>query len=261
MGDQENTLYEWPDYYDWTSTGIEDDIVYYTELAREQEGSVLELGCGTGRCTLAIARENISIVGIDRSKEMLKSAREKAKAMELEEKIQWIEADMREFQVPNRTFSLIICPYRSFQHLLTVGDQLKTLRQIRQHLEDGGIFAFNIFYPHLDQLVDQNGKYQSRGSFEIPGSDETIEIYDYTEVDPFSQLLHVNRYMERYEANGKMIERIKTRFTIRYTFPTELQHLLAVYGFRIRNMYGNFDRSPFGPDSTEMIVEAVKMIR
>lgn len=71
--------YDWPDYYDWTSTGLDHDITYYTELAKQQGGPVLELGCGTGRCTLAIAREGIPVVGLDLSEPMLKRAEKRLK--------------------------------------------------------------------------------------------------------------------------------------------------------------------------------------
>ncbi|WP_052807299.1 class I SAM-dependent methyltransferase [Risungbinella massiliensis] len=262
MQEKNNSMYNWPHYYDWTSTGMENDTCYYTELAKLHKGPVLELGCGTGRISLAIARESISLVGIDFSAQMLQSARKKAKAMALAGRTQWIEADMADFHVPNnRTFPLIISPYRSFQHLLKVEDQLRTLRQVRKHLRQDGVFAFHLFSPNMEQLLDLNRSYQFRGNYEVPGSYETVDVYDYTELDSFRQLLHVTRYYERFEETGKMIERVKSDFSIRYTFPTELRHLLAVNGFRIQNMYGDFDGTPFHEESEEMVIEAVLLVR
>lgn len=258
---KENTIYDWPDYYDWTSTGLDDDVLYYKNLVLENKGPVLELGCGTGRCAVQIAKEKLSVVGVDKSPHMLEVAKKKAKQMGLAGYMEWVESDMTTFHVPKRTFPIIISPYRSFQHLLTVADQLRTLRQVRNHLRDGGVFAFNIVSPNIEQLVSLHGQYQHRGTFPIPGTHDTVDVYDYTELNSFSQLVHVQRYYERFDQHGKMLERIKTVFTIRYTFPAELQHLLAVYGFRIRSIYGGFDQSPYDANSEEMIVEAIKVTK
>ena len=53
-------------------------------------------------------------------------------------------------------------------------------------------------------------------------------------------------------------ERLTDRFAFRYFFRYEVEHLLARSGFRLVNLYGNFDRSPFVDDSPEMIFVAEK---
>lgn len=253
-----NTTYDWPDYYDWTSNGLDHDLTYYTELAKESGGPVLELGCGTGRCSLAIAREGIQVYGIDQSIDMLQRAEQKAKAMGLDQMVTWMEENMTEFDLPHHKFPLVIIPYRSFLHLTNVHDQIETLKKIRDHLTDDGVLAFNVFVPHLDHLMDIDGKYSYRGTFPIPGSEENVELYDFTEIDSFHQLATITRYMERFDGNGASLERIRTMLQIRYIFPTELCHLLAVCGFRIRGQYGSFYRGAFNHRSEELIVEAVK---
>lgn len=254
-----NSAYQWPDYYDWTSPTENEDVLYYVELAKETGGPVLELGCGTGRCSLAIAREGIEVVGLDLSREMLNRAKQKADEFGLSQRVTWIEADMSNFSIPDKTFPLVIIPYRSFLHLLTVKDQLNALKCIRSHLQDGGMLALNVFVPHVDQLVDIDRKYQYRGCFPIPGTEEKVEIYDFTEVDPFYQLCHITRYYERFDGQGKMLERIKTHLHLRYIFPTELSLLLALCGFKIVNRYGSFAKDEFDRHSDELIIEAIKV--
>lgn len=254
-------MYDWPDYYDWTSTGLDHDVVYYVELAKRSGGPVLELGCGTGRCTLAIAREGIPVVGLDISAKMLERAQQKAQDFGLAHQVEWVEANMAQFDLDGRTFPLIIIPYRSFTHLLTVQDQLATLKRIHRHLTDDGLLAFNIFVPHLDQLIEIDGKYAFRGSFPVPGGLEEVEVYDYTELDSFHQTAYIIRYIEHFDGQGRSLARIKTDMRIRYTFPTELSHLLAVCGFKIEQRYGTFYRAPFDHRSEELIIEARKMVR
>jgi ubiquinone/menaquinone biosynthesis C-methylase UbiE len=253
----EHHAYDWPDYYDWTSTGLDHDMTYYLELAKQFGGPVLELGCGTGRCTLSIARAGIPVVGLDLSTAMLNKARQKAKTMGLEGKIEWIEGDMSRFDL-GRRFPLIIIPYRSFLHLLTVREQVETLKRVRRHLADDGLFAFNIFVPKIKDLYETDGTYSFRGSFPIPGTDETIELYDFTEYDHFTQIAHVIRYIERFDRQGRMLERIRTFFRLRYIYPSELNHLLNLCGFKVVNRYGTFYRTPFDARSEELIIEAVK---
>jgi SAM-dependent methyltransferase len=257
MNLSDRSLYDWPEYYDWTSTGLDRDVTYYSELAKQSGGPVLELGCGTGRCSLAIARLGIPVVGLDLSSSMLQRARQKAEEMGLTDHVRWIEADMTEFAL-NEQFPLIIIPYRSFLHLLSIREQLAALKRIREHLRDDGLLAFNIFVPHIRDFCELDGKYSFRGTFPVPGTNERVDLYDLTEFDHFNQVAHVIRYVERFDESGRSVDRIRTFFRLRYIFPTELFHLLTLCGFKIINRYGSFHRTPFDGRSKELIVEAVK---
>ncbi|KPC77170.1 class I SAM-dependent methyltransferase [Laceyella tengchongensis] len=253
----EHYAYDLPDYYDWTSTGLDRDVTYYVDLAKASGGPVLELGCGTGRISLAIARAGIPVVGVDNSPAMLNRARQKAEQMELADKIEWIEADMARMELTGQ-FPLIIIPYRSFLHLLTVNDQVETLKRVRRYLTDDGLFAFNIFVPKLWDLIEKDSKLSYCGAFPVPGTQELIEVNDYTEFDHYRQTARVIRYMDRYDKEGRQLERVRAQFDLRYLFPTECFHLLTLCGFQIVNSYGTFHRSTFDEFSEELIIEAVK---
>lgn len=251
------TIYDWPEYYDWTSDGLANDLTYYTDLAKQTGGPVLELGCGTGRVSLAIAREGIQVLGIDLSESMLKQAKKKSIDLGLSHQIQWMQANMTEFEV-NQKFPLIIIPYRSFLHLTSVREQILALQRIRNHLMDDGLFAFNVFVPHLAEMVAMEDTQQFRGVFPIPGTEESVEIYDTTTFDHFYQLAYVTRYYERFSKEGTSIQRIKTSMKFRYIYPTELKHLLRLCGFCIVKRYGSFTREVFHRESKELIIEAKK---
>ncbi|MGI6125905.1 MAG: class I SAM-dependent methyltransferase [Planifilum sp.] len=254
----EINAYSLPEYYDWISTGLDGDIAYYVKLAEKSGGPVLELGCGTGRCSLAIARAGIEVTGLDLSSEMLGRARKKAEEMGLSNRIRWVEGNMSRFDL-GRRFPLIIIPYRSFLHLMTVKEQLTALAAIRRHLEEDGLFAFNIFVPKISDLVDQDRQMAYRGTFPIPGTDHSVEVYDWTEFDHFLQRARVVRYMERFDGEGRSLERLRSFFWFRYIYPAELFHLLRLAGFRVVNRYGDFEGHPFDRRSSELIVEAKKI--
>lgn len=251
----EQTIYQWPDYYDWTSEGLDHDQTYYVELAKKCGGPVLELGCGTGRITLAIAREGIPVVGLDREHRMLEFAQKKAEAMQLTHHVRWELADMAQFQLDEQ-FPLILIPYRAFQHLCTIQEQVACLKLIRQHLQKDGLLAFNLFVPHQDHLQAIDGTYGFRGTYPVPGTEEIIDVSDFTEVDYYTQVIRVLRYYERYDSHGRLQEKLRTQMKFRYTYPSELTHLLCLTGFKVLARYGTFQQSYFHSQSEELIVEA-----
>src|SRR5215218_8149650 len=78
---------------------------FYRDLARKTGGPILELACGTGRLTIPLARDGHEVVGLDASRTMLRAARAKAEAEDLD--IAFVQADMRSFDLGQR-FPLII---------------------------------------------------------------------------------------------------------------------------------------------------------
>lgn len=249
--------YDWADYYDIVSSGLEYDVEFYLNLAREVKGGILELGCGTGRITLPVSRLGQETVGLDLSAAMLEKAHWKAKLARVGENLRFVEGDMRTFQL-SQTFSLIMIPYRSFLHLLTVKDQMETLKQIYNHLELDGLLALNIFVPQIKHLYEEDEKTSTRGIYEIPGSEDHLVVWDYTRFDHFMQISEVIRQYERVNAQGEVCKRVVVPLHIRYVFPLEMHHLLERAGFSIVHQYGDFVGTPFGPESNELVIVARK---
>jgi len=107
------------------------DVDFFVDAAIQSGGSVLEVGCGTGRVLIPTAREGIPITGLDLSEHMLDICRQKLKEepREVQDRAILIQGDMRVFSL-GKTFSLVTTPFRPFQHLLTVEDQLSCLSSI-----------------------------------------------------------------------------------------------------------------------------------
>jgi ubiquinone/menaquinone biosynthesis C-methylase UbiE len=252
---------EYYDFFPSNTTNLDQDVTYYVELAKRTGGPIIDLGCGTGRCSIAIAEQGIEVIGVDFSTEKLEQAKKKAEDLKLSHRIKWIEASITNFQLPGGQSSpLIIMSDRSFLQLINVRDQLNALKCIRRYLSEGGMFAFHVFVPHMKKLMEMEGRYTFRGSFPT-GGEEEIEVYDFIELDLFNQIVVTTRYLERFTKRGESVDRTKTKIRLRYIFPTELSHLLAVCGFKIENRFGTFYRAPFDATSDEIIVEAVKVSR
>lgn len=244
------TLYD-PASYDAISQGVPGDVEFFVRLAGEAKAAglpALELACGTGRVTIPIAQGGAFVVGLDASPAMLGRAREKGAGLA---NVRWVEGDMREFDLPER-FGLICIPARSFQHLLTIEDQLACLVCIRRHLAPGGRLAMNIFNPDIvriaNWLTTRKGTLQL--SHEGGGGWKRWETAEYATA---TQALDVTFLDEEIDEGGVVRSRVYRGLKLRYTFRYEAEHLLARAGFEVEALYGDFFGNEFTATSPEMV--------
>lgn len=141
-------------FYDRFSTGIDGDVAYCVEAAREAGGPVLEIGCDTGRIMIPIAESGVSIVGLDRAPAMLDIAREKVAGLpaDTRQRVRLVESDMRAFDLDQR-FNLVVVPYRTLNYMLTEEDQRGTLMRINDHLCENGRLVFDVMAPGPDVIA------------------------------------------------------------------------------------------------------------
>jgi len=235
-----------PVNYDLEVGGDHPSHQFYTDLAKQTGGSVLEVACGTGLVTLPLAAQGINITGLDIVPAMLAYARKKSAEQELA--IRWFEGDARKFDL-GETFKLIYMTGNAFQAFLNNADQRALLANIRKHLTEEGIFAFETRNPDWDELsTDLN---ESEWMTYINDKGFSVRIMETREYDHVAQVLAYTLYRRWHEIDGDK-ERV-TRIAIRYTFPQELTALLEASGFKILNQYGNWDKSPLTKDSETII--------
>ncbi|MGH7710128.1 MAG: class I SAM-dependent methyltransferase, partial [Gemmatimonadaceae bacterium] len=136
-----------------------EDVPFYVQEAARAQGAVLELGCGTGRITLALARAGHPVVGVDNSEVMLARCREKVLAEDplVRSRITLHHADARRLELGEK-YALAIAPFRVLQHLTRVEDQLQFLDGVARHLVSGGRFVFDVFNPNFATLTAVDGQ-------------------------------------------------------------------------------------------------------
>jgi SAM-dependent methyltransferase len=139
-------LYRDGRHYDALNSDLVADIPFYVEEAKRAGGPVLELACGTGRLTIPIVQIGVGIFGLDLSASMLAHARTKANAASV--KIQFVEADCRDFDL-GRQFALIFMAFNSMQHLHDYASQAALFANVRKHLAEGGRVIFDVFNPRM----------------------------------------------------------------------------------------------------------------
>ena len=255
MDDLNTDMDLWSDIYDQVYFDVDDDIDFYVQESILSKGTVLELGCGTGRVTFPIAKTGIDLLALDNSMEMMKVALKKINHHStLYPNLQFVRSDMRNFTF-NKKFSLIIIPFRGFQSLLTVYDQTQTILNIKNHLTKNGRFIFNAFVPNSESMASAHDVlYHNKDVQDIDNNRKFI-IWNQSEYDQFNQIVHTRLIVDELNTREQVVKRFYRDFSLRYGFRWELYHLLISHGFKLLNLYGDFQKSDFDDSSTEMIWE------
>jgi SAM-dependent methyltransferase len=237
------------------------DVQFYVAEARDAGGSVLEVGCGTGRILLPVAREGHTITGLDASTGMLERCRTNLRdeADAVQQRVTLHQGDARDFAL-GRKFDLIIAPFRVVQHLTTIGDQLAFLDSVARHLAPGGRFAFDVFNPNFSALASADGsEHEDTPDTSLPDGRSFRRAGRVARVRWIDQVSEIELIYYISGTRGGKTQRHVDSFDMRWFLSAELVHLLARGGFGIRSIYGDFDRSPLTDASPEQIICAERV--
>jgi SAM-dependent methyltransferase len=214
----------------------------------------LELGCGTGRLLLPLARAGFSITGVDMSPRMLEVAQAKVDGAGLDDQITLVQADMREVNLPQH-YRLAFIAINSFMHLTTLEDQLAALRVWRKLLLPGGLLIIDVDNPDPRHLLEADGRLDLQGRWFDPDTGATVLKHMSRTLDAARQLQHVLFIYDEVFPDGQM-RRTLAPFQARYLYRYEGELLLNKAGFTPEQVYGSYDLDPYGSDSERMIFVA-----
>src|SRR3990170_7269291 len=235
------------------------EVDFYLELAREAEARglrTLEVTCGNGRVAVPLAQAGIRLVGLDISPAMLAFARKKSVGLDNAE---WVEGDMRSFDL-GEEFGLVYIPIGSFQLMLSVEDQLATLRCIYRHLAPGGRLAFEGEKPNLvaiaEWLATKKGTYQRNPNrdYTHPETGRQVRSWGSAEYHPSVQQRAGHGFTEELDEDLVVVRRQYGKpLTVRYFYRYEVEHLLARCGYEIEAMYGDLRKHDYRATSPDII--------
>ena len=123
-------------WHDIECGGYDLDLPLWRELADREGSPVLDVGAGTGRVALDLARRGHEVVALDRDPALLDALRERGAGLP----VSAVAADARDFAL-NRRFTLIIVPMQTLQLLGGAAGRGRFLRCARAHLAGGGLLA------------------------------------------------------------------------------------------------------------------------
>jgi SAM-dependent methyltransferase len=217
---------------DMFEPAVVDPVVdYLADLAGH--GAALELGIGTGRIALPLARRGIRVHGIDLSGAMVARLRGKPDA----EQIGVTIGDFATTTVEGQ-FSVAYLVFNTVMNLTTQDEQVACFQNVAAHLEPGGCFVIEVMVPALQRLP--------------PG--ETVRAFTvsatrlgFDEYDVASQGLTSHHYTV---VDGKL-EVLSPPF--RYVWPSELDLMARLAGLTLRERWSDWKREPFTSDSTKHV--------
>lgn len=236
------------------------DVDFFVEYSRKTQGRILELGCGTGRVLIPTAISGCDVTGLDISPRMLRKCREKLSTQpkEVQERVKLIQGNMVNFRTSG-PYSLVTIPFRPFHYLISVEEQKACLNDVNLHLISQGLLILDLVncYPPsmydpkywVEQEIHENFQLTDGRCLRC-----TTRIADFHRDQQYNDL-ELIYYVSH---PGSKVERLVQAFPFRYFFRYEVEHLLDLCGFKVLDLFGDYDRSEFANDSPEMIFVAEK---
>lgn len=230
-------------FYDGgNNRSLSEDISFYTHYI--QDGyRILDVGCGTGRVTLALAHLPIAITGIDYSQPMLNIFKEKLKSIEPTAKIEIHFANMVRFDL-NEKFDLIIFPFRVFQALTSIEDKNSCLQTTKNHLAENGRIIINAFDPNFDLLKTITNQRNLDYEYFDQRLLSTIKRYSIVEwVDFERQILRTRYEFENTNQQGELSP-FQDQIELGFMTQEQMDQMFLENQLEVENLYSWWDFSP-----------------
>lgn len=246
---------EYAPFYDWENarTLQRRDVAFWQRLATAQDGPVLELGCGTGRIAVPVARAGAQIVGIDRSEEMLARARKRILRARLRRRLALVRGDIRDLPFTTRTkFSAVLAAYGILQSLTRERDLIRTFGSVARVLRRGGLFAIDVV-PDLPNWDEYRNRMSLSGQH---GRHGRLTLVETVRQDRAKRLTIFDQEYRWRRGNHRRVHRFSLTFRT-LTVP-QMTRRLERSGFRILAVLGDYQGGPWDPRADVWIILAAK---
>ncbi len=218
----------------------EEDSDSLIELTGITGGDVLDLCCGPGRFSIAMARRGFTVTGVDRTEYLLEIAGRRASLEDLS--VEWVLEDMRSF-IRSDCFDLAICMFTSFGYFEKHEENMKVLNNIRNSLKQGGKL-----------LIELMGKEVLASIFSPISTDE---------LEDGMLLVQKHRIEDGWRKihNEWLIikdERVKNKWEFSHWVysAAEMENMLKEAGFSVQQVYGSIAGIPYDSEAIRLVVVA-----
>ena len=195
------SVFEDGDAYDLVLRDIPYGLDFYVALAREANGPVLDIACGTGRILLPCLQAGVDIEGLDLFEPMLKTLRAKAAALGLSPRLH--QADMSDFSLPRR-YALVMIPFNAFIHNMTQEAQIRCLQLCREHCCPAASWRSIRSFRRWRLLARRRTRACWKGSCRIRRTGLPMRMYDTRSFDRVAQTQHSLNEIELLAADGSV---------------------------------------------------------
>jgi SAM-dependent methyltransferase len=211
------------------------------KLTGIRRGAVLDLCCGPGRHSMALAKRGFQVTGVDRTRFLLNKARRRAKSARV--KVEFVQSDMRDFVRPG-AFRLAINLFTSFGYFDRKDDDRRAVRNIFESLKAGGLCVIDVMGKERLAKIMQSSHAERH-------ADGSLLVQMHEIFDDWTRIRN-----EWILLKGNRVRRYKFHHTI-YS-GQELRDLLRLAGFAEVKLYGDLDGRPYGVDAARLVAVARK---
>ena len=244
---------EYAPFYDWENaqTVGRRDVQFWTDLATRANGSVLELGCGTGRVSLPVARAAERFVGIDRSAPMLQRLRTRLRRARLGGRAAAVRGDIRKLPFRRRVrFSMVMAPYGMLQSLLRDRDLRATLKSVAAVVPRDGVFGVDLV-PDLPRWQEYERRTTLRGR--RPGGGQLTLVETVRQDEDRGLTIFDQEFVERI---GRRRQTRRFSIAFRTLTVSQMAGRLERAGFKIDSVLGDYRGRAWSPDADVWVILA-----
>lgn len=237
-------------FYDIEHASFGEDLDLYRNFAELSGGRILELACGSGRLLLPLTADGYTLTGVDTSAAMLALARRALEAAGTSARCQLVQQDMCQLELPEK-FRLAFIALGSFGHIATRLRQQQALAAIRRHLSTGATFILDLSNDDARYMENLSGQILHRGTWQQ--EDGSFVSHFLSPASSTTQhLLQLTHFYEVHR-QGEAVKRTVSQNSLYLFERSEVELLLEQAGFKIKDLYGNYDFGPYAHESPRMI--------
>lgn len=245
-------------YYDSEHYDKDEDFDYYLDLAgaalTHPDDPILIIGSGTGRLALHLAANGHRVHGIEIEPAMLERARRKLVNFAERDRVTFHAGDALTIPLQDR-FGLVIIPYNTLMHFLSLDDQQTLLKRVRGWLKPGGLLLIDLPNAGEAFAAQDTEAVTLERMFTDHETGHTVMQQSSSRLDRAEQLMSVTWLYDEITADGTL-KRTVVPVVIRYFFLSEITLLLASCGLAVDGVMGDFDGSPFMDGAPRMLIIA-----
>jgi SAM-dependent methyltransferase len=210
--------------YDVWCESVVEDLDFYLEACAGAGGTIVELGCGSGRVAVPLALAGHRVRGLDASPAMLALARSRAEAAGVSELVELSLGDLVEPASTLGPAARVLVPFRPYLHLVGDGERLRALRGARDLLAPAGRLVFDVFEPTAADIRKTHDRWIEREA----------GIWERARWNAAERVIEL-----AVRTRGRVVE-----MRLEWRSSDEWRALCAAAGLRVVAAYRGFDGAP-----------------
>jgi len=244
-------------YYDSEHHDKDEDFAFYEDIAAAalaDDDAILIIGSGTGRLALRLAEAGHTVHGIEIESAMIERARRKLDAFPQRSQVTFHHGDALTLPL-DRTFGLVIIPYNTLMHFLTLAEQRTLLCRVRDWLHPGGLLVIDLPNAGEAFAAQDTEALTLERTFVDRDTGHLVMQQSSSRLDRAEQKMYVTWIYDEIGPQGAL-KRTVVPVVIHYFFLREIALLLDVCGLKLDAVMGDFDGSPYVDGAPRMVVIA-----